>query len=269
MQRLGRFSAEHVDGAGDGAVVPRLLLAAETRRVEDGGDEQRPVARIAQVLHVRVEGAARVRDARIRLQHTPRVRLHETEAVVVAAFEVGDREAAPREARVEAEMTLTRTQVHFRQQRLGRHVVQFEDVARRRRHGASRRRNIRHLDDALGFVRTQSAGENLVDELDALFPEDAHELVAADVEQPELRRGVAREVERDEAVPETDDALDPEVVDGGELRRDVVVLEVLRHLGELGALAEGEEGGTLVDVDDALATHAERVAAVLVDRAVA
>ena len=49
----------------------------------------------------------------------------------------------------------------------------------------------------------------------------------------------------------------------------MVVLEVLSHLGKLAPLAEAEEGRALVDVDDALATHAERVATILVNRAVA
>ena len=49
----------------------------------------------------------------------------------------------------------------------------------------------------------------------------------------------------------------------------MVVFEVLGHLGELASLAEAEEGRALVDVDDSLATHAERVATILVNRAIA
>jgi len=146
-----------------------------------------------------------------------------------------------------------------------------------------------------GLVRTDLAGEFVVGELDVLFAEHSEELVDAEVEQAELRVGVARQMQYDEAVAVADDALDAEVVDRRHLRRDVVVLEVLGHLGEPAAAPEAEEraagrgeGGEgrrgrraapgrraaaaavmMVDVDDALTTHAEREAAVLVQDAVA
>ena len=269
VQRLRRLAAEHVDAAVDRPVVARFLLAAVARRVEDGRDEQRAVAGIAQVLHVRVEGVASVGHARVRLQHVPRIRLDQTQTVTVAAFEVSDGQAPPRKTRVKTKVTLTRVQVNLSQQGLRGHVIQFENVVGPGLHRAPCGGYVRHLNDAFGFVRTQSSRQDLVDELYALLAEDAHEFIASDVQQAELRRRVAGEVQGHETVAKTQDALDPEVVDGRQLRGDVVVLEVLGHLRELAALAETEEGRALVDVDDALAAHAERVAAVLVDRAVA
>ena len=45
----------------------------------------------------------------------------------------------------------------------------------------------------------------------------------------------------------------------------MVVLKMFGHLGELAPLAEAEDGGCLVDIDDALPVDAERHAAVFVD----
>jgi len=122
-----------------------------------------------------------------------------------------------------------------------------------------------------------------------LFAEHSEELVDVEVEKTELRVGVARQMEHDQTVAVADHALDAEVVDGGHLRRDVVVLEVFRHLGEAAAAPEAEErasGGSecgegrggragtaaaaaVMYVDDSLSTHAEREATVLVQYPVA
>jgi len=129
-----------------------------------------------------------------------------------------------------------------------------------------------------------------------LFSEDAEKFIDAEVEKTELRVGVSRQVEHHQSVAVAHHALDAEVVDRRHLRRDVVVLEMFSHLGESAATPEAEEGAarrrergegraagrggrgrrvrrrssaSVVDVDDALATHAEREAAVLVQHAVA
>ena len=75
-------------------------------------------------------------------------------------------------------------------------------------------------------------------------------------------------MQHDETFTETEDALHTEVVDGRHLRRDVVVLKVLGHLGKAAAAAEAEDAAGLVDVDDALTTHTEREAALLEERSV-
>ena len=49
----------------------------------------------------------------------------------------------------------------------------------------------------------------------------------------------------------------------------MIVLKMLGHLGKLATLPKTEETGALVDVDDALATHAEGKAAVFVNNSIA
>jgi len=88
-------------------------------------------------------------------------------------------------------------------------------------------------------------------------------LVGSDVEKSKLRLGVAGQMEDYQGLIEADNPADPEAVNGHDLCRNVVVLEVLGHAGELASFAEAEDGGGLVEVDDALASHAERVCAVL------
>ena len=66
----------------------------------------------------------------------------------------------------------------------------------------------------------------------------------------------------DDVVVGAEDAVHVEVLYGGELRRDVVVLEVLGHFGEFALAPEAEEWLRLVDVQDAVAVDAEGGAAV-------
>jgi len=174
--------------------------------------------------------------------------------------------------------------------------LRLEVVQRERRRGPPGGCRGRRVPDerrpyqTLALVRADLSGQLLVGKLDVLFSEHAQELVHVQVEQAELRVGVARQMEHHQSVAVADDALDAEVVDGGHLRRDVVVLEVLRHLGEAAAPAEAEErtpgggesgegrgGGApcapapaaaVMHVDDSLTTHAEREATVLVQHAV-
>jgi len=138
------------------------------------------------------------------------------------------------------------------------------------------------------LIRTDLAGQFLVGKLDVLFAEDAEELVDVQIEQSELGIGVPGKVEHDQTVAVADDALDAEVVDRRHLRRDVVVLEVFRHLGKPAAPPEAEEGTSgggeggergcggsgaaataVMDVDNALSTHAECKATVLVEDSIA
>jgi len=139
----------------------------------------------------------------------------------------------------------------------------------------------RGSNQTLALIRADLSSQFLVGELDVLFAEHSQELVDVEIEQSELRVGIAAEVKHHKTVAVADDTLDAEVVDGGHLRRDVVVLEVLRHLRKPAATAETEErasGGresgkrrrgrtgaaSVVHVDDALATHTERKATVFV-----
>ena len=141
---------------------------------------------------------------------------------------------------------------------------------------------------ALALVGADLPGQLLIRELDLLFAKDSQKLIDTEVEQSELGVCVTRQVQHHQAVAVADHALDAEVVYGGHLRRDVVVLEVLGHLGEAAASSKAEErasgrregrergggrsGGSrsaVVYVDDALSAHAEREAAVFVEYAVA
>ena len=71
---------------------------------------------------------------------------------------------------------------------------------------------------------------------------------------------------KNDSVPvRTKNTLNVEVLYGRELRGDMVVLEVLRHLGEFALPAEAEEGLRLVEVKDAVAVDAEGGRALLVD----
>jgi len=114
-----------------------------------------------------------------------------------------------------------------------------------------------------------------------LFAEHAEELVNIEVKKAELRVGVAGQMQYNQTVAVADHTLDAEVVDGGHLCGDVVVLEVFGHLGEAAAAPEAEEGAaggreggegrgrragsaTVMYVNDSLSTHAEREATVLV-----
>jgi len=74
-----------------------------------------------------------------------------------------------------------------------------------------------------------------------LFAEHTQELVHVQVKQSELRVGITGQMEDHQSIAVTDHALDAEMVDGGHLCRDVVILEVFRHLGKAAAAAETEE----------------------------
>ena len=207
-----------------------------------------------------------VRHGRVRLHALPRVELHKTEAVRLVRLKVSHGDALPREARVEAEVTRVEVEFDLTEQLHGFEVVQLQhDVGRGLRSRVTR--HGRHPQQTLGPVGADLSGQRLVRELDVSVAKHPDELVDAEIEQPEVRVGVARQVKHNEVLSEAQDALDAEVVDRRHLRRDVVVLKVFGHLGELAASSEAEDGVGAVDADDALPTHAEREVAVLVQQA--
>jgi len=136
----------------------------------------------------------------------------------------------------------------------------------------------------LTLIWTDLARQFLVGELDVLLAKDSEELVHVEIKQSELGVSIARQMQNHQTVTVADDALDTEVVDGGHLSRDVVVLEVLGHLGEPAASSEAEErasgrresgkrrrgraASAVMDVDDALSAHTERKATVFVKNSV-
>jgi hypothetical protein len=115
------------------------------------------------------------------------------------------------------------------------------------------------------LVRTNLTNESLSYEVDALLAKLSEELVEAKVKETELRVVTTRQVQDDEGLAMTDDAAHAEIIDGRHLRRNVVVLKVLRHSGKLAALAEAKYGAGTTDVDDTLTTCTKRSGAILED----
>ena len=126
-----------------------------------------------------------------------------------------------------------------------------------------------NLNETHAAVRADLPSQSFVDKLHRFLAEDPGKFVDAEVDDPKLGHEVAHQVQHHNVTTVTQHALDVEVLNGGEVGWDVIVLKVLRHLCELALPAEGEDRPRLVHIDDALPADAERGVALLVHHAAA